>query len=216
MFKRRNKRTYARFLADGIYPKGGWTRAVSYLYYRMRRLPDPPHRIARGIAAGVFVCFTPFFGFHFILAATICLLMQGNVVAAILATFFGNPITFPIIAIVSVELGYWMLGLQGGLSLPHIVNGFSHASLELWNNFTAIFTDKQAHWESLDWFFHWVFLPYLVGGIIPGIICGMVGYSVGHRVVTVYQKSRIKRLKKRYEKRRLAEAKSANARAISK
>jgi hypothetical protein len=31
----------------------------SYVMHRLRRLPDPPHKIARGIAAGVFVSFTP-------------------------------------------------------------------------------------------------------------------------------------------------------------
>ena len=69
MFKRRTPKSYLRMLADWVYPKGGWGRAISYVLHRLRRLPDPPHRIARGVAAGVFVCYTPFFGLHFFLAA---------------------------------------------------------------------------------------------------------------------------------------------------
>ena len=108
MFKRRTPKSYLRMLADWVYPKGGWGRAISYVLHRLRRLPDPPHRIARGVAAGVFVCYTPFFGLHFFLAAFLAFLMQGNIVAALLATFFGNPVTFPLIM-----LGYFGVRFAG-------------------------------------------------------------------------------------------------------
>ncbi len=212
MFKRRIKRSYARLIADGIYPRGGWTRAVSYVLHRLRRLPDPPHKIARGVAAGVFVCFTPFFGFHFFLAAILSFVIQGNILAAIMATFFGNPITFPIIATLAVDLGAWMLGLPGGMQLPGIVGAFSNASIEMWYNFTAMFTGEVTHWNRLDQFFETVFIPYLVGGIIPGVFTGLAFYVITRPVIEAYQKGRIKRLKKRYEKRRQADvARAENA-----
>lgn len=215
MFKRRVPKSFGRWFSEGFYPRGGWRRAASYMIHRLRRLPDPPHKIARGIAAGVFVCFTPFFGFHFILASSLALIMQGNILAAIIATFFGNPITFPIIAVVSVDFGSWLLGLPGGMQLPGIVTAFSGASVELWRNLAAIFTDDVVQWDRLHWFFRFVFIPYLVGGIIPGIITGVITYSMSHRLVSAYQKARIKRLKKRYEKRRaIAEAQEKDQQAI--
>ncbi len=209
MFKRRNKRTYA----EVVYPRGGWRRAASYVMHRLRRLPDPPYRIARGISAGVFVCFTPFFGLHFFLAMGLAFVMQGNIVAAVFATFFGNPITFPIIAMAAVELGSWMLGLPGGMQLPGIVAAFSNASVELWFNFTAMFTDEVAHWDRLDQFFRLVFLPYLVGGIVPGVFVAVAAYSVSRPLIAAYQKNRIKRMKKKYQKRRKALAAQADAAA---
>lgn len=211
MFKRRTKRSYARLIAEGIYPRGGWSRAVSYVMHRLRRLPDPPHKIARGVAAGVFVCFTPFFGFHFFLAAILSFVMQGNILAAIMATFFGNPITFPIIATLAVDLGSWMLDLPGGMQLPGIVGAFSNASIEMWYNFTAMFTDEITHWNRLDRFFQRVFVPYLVGGIAPGVFAGVTAYVITRPIIDAYQKGRIKRLKKRYERRRKVEAAKANA-----
>lgn len=204
MFKRRTKRTYTQSIAAAIYPRGGWSRAVSYILLRLRRLPDPPHKIARGIAAGVFVCFTPFFGFHIVIAAFLAMLMQGNILAAVLATFFGNPITFPFIAGISMELGSWMLGYTEHIPLPRVVGAFSYASLELWTNFKSIFTDEVAHWNRLSWFFRRIFVPYLVGGLAPGVVVSVVAYIVFRPLITVYQINRIKRLKKRYEKRRLA------------
>ena len=191
-------------LADWVYPKGGWGRAISYVLHRLRRLPDPPHRIARGVAAGVFVCYTPLFGLHFLLAVIVAFLMQGNVVAALLATFFGNPLTFPLIAAASLELGYWMLGTNYGLPLPEVFDAFSRASWQLWDNFRAVFTADVAHWDQLARFFEQVFWPYLVGGLVPGVVSGVIAYMITRPAVGAYQRARIKRLKLRYQKRQAA------------
>lgn len=216
MFKRRTKRSYAKIVAEGIYPRGGWSRAASYMVHRLRRLPDPPHKIARGVAAGVFVCFTPVFGFHFLLAAILSFVMQGNILAALMATFFGNPLTFPVIAAVSIELGSWMLGTHGDISLPEVFEAFYRGSFELWGNIAAVFTDDVAHWGHLRRLYAGVFMPYLVGGIIPGVFVSVLAYMITLPLITVYQKNRIKRLKKRYEKKRAAEAaKAAEAARIA-
>jgi uncharacterized protein (DUF2062 family) len=209
VFKRRTKRTWTQVVAETFWPRGGWSRAASYIWHRLRRLPDPPHRIARGVAAGVFVSFTPFYGFHFVLAALLTLVLRGNVLASVLATFVGNPVTFPLIATVSVELGSWMLGLPGDMPLSRIVGAFSSATLQLWANVTAIFTPAETHWDRLGALFSSVFLPYLVGGIVPGLVCASVCYMLTHRVISAYQKGRIARLRKRVEKRRAAAAAAA-------
>ena len=65
VFKRRTPKTFGRAFIETFYPRGGWGRAVRYVVHRLRRLPDPAYKISRGIAAGVFTSFTPFFGFHF-------------------------------------------------------------------------------------------------------------------------------------------------------
>jgi hypothetical protein len=202
VFKRRTPRSWLQFLADGFYPKGGWSRAVSYVVHRLRRLPDAPHKIARGVAVGVFVSFTPFFGFHFVFAAVFAFLLQGNILASLLATFVGNPLTFPIIATVSLELGNWMLGTPGGIPLPQVFAAFSQASVELWMNFKAIFTPEINHWDRLADFFWQVFWPYLVGGLIPGIIASIVAYMLALPAVSAYQKRRVKKLRSRFGKHR--------------
>ena len=82
IFKRRDPKTYLRAMAELLWPRGGWARAFHYVKHRVRRLPDSPERIARGIWAGVFVTFTPFYGFHFFVAVLLARLMQGNILAA--------------------------------------------------------------------------------------------------------------------------------------
>ncbi len=201
VFKRRKPRSYVEIARESLYPKGGWRRALRYVVHRLRRLPDPAHKISRGIAAGVFASFTPFFGLHFLIASLLALILRGNVLAALLATFVGNPLTFPLIAAVSMELGSWMLG-HPGLPLPLVLSSFSQASLDLWWNFLAMFTDRPTHWEGLAMFWHRVFQPYMVGCILPGIMAGTAAYILSNPLIAAYQKARVARLKKRFAKKR--------------
>ena len=122
VFKRRTPRTWLQVIAEGFWPRGGWNRAVYYVVHRLRRLPDPPHRIARGIAAGVFVCFTPFFGFHFFLATLLAIIMQGNIFAALMATFVGNPLTFPFWIWIANRVGHKVLTIAPESSAAMLQN----------------------------------------------------------------------------------------------
>jgi uncharacterized protein (DUF2062 family) len=207
VFKRRTPLSTLRKTAEFFYPRGGWARASWYIAYRLRRLPDPAHKISRGIAAGVFVSFTPLFGLHFLAAAGLAWILRGNILAALLGTFFGNPLTFPVIATISVELGSRMLGHSSGVPLPSVITSFSYASLELWTNLKAVFTSAEVEWNQMHGFFSQVFLPYLVGGIVPGVLAAVASYMASRPLITAYQKARIKRLKKNFAKRRaMAEA----------
>jgi hypothetical protein len=94
--------------------------------------------------------------------------MRGNILAALIATFVGNPITFPFIAAGSVELGNWMLGHGGEMSPMQIAEAFGNASAELWANLRAIFTDDIAHWDSFKRFLYRVYLPYHAGRFRAG------------------------------------------------
>lgn len=198
VFKRRDRRPLLQVLAESVWPRGGWTRAFHYVKHRVRRLPDDPHRIARGVFAGVFVSFTPLFGFHFLSATAVAILVRGNILAALLATFFGNPITFPIIAYSSLKLGNWMLGTQfEAVHSDSLMHTFLGAGRDLKHNVLAMFTDATAHWGALATFFYEVFLPYLVGGFVPGIIAGVICYYLSAPIIAAYQKRRRHRIKER-------------------
>lgn len=200
MFKRRKPRSYGQIATEMIYPRGGWRRAGTYVVHRLRRLPDQPQRIGRGVAAGVAVSFTPFFGFHFLAAAAVAWVMRGNILAALLATFVGNPATFPFIGVLCVTLGREIMGLPGDLP-PHLIFvEFGRASAELWHNIKAIFGPDTTQWTQLSEFFHDVYIPYLVGGLIPGILCGALAHYLTVPVVQAYHRRRSKKMAERIER----------------
>ncbi|WP_339108140.1 DUF2062 domain-containing protein [Thioclava sp. GXIMD4216] len=217
MFKRREKKPILIAARDALWPRTGWSRAFQYVKHRINRLPDRPQRIARGIAAGVFISFTPFFGLHFFGAAAIAWLLRGNMIASILGTFFGNPLTFPIIAVFSTQFGRLILGQdrprqalgQGGSILtpdPQAASTlgevFARAGHDLVHNFWALFTPARPEWGGLHQFFSDVWLPYLVGGLLPGLIAAVVMYYVTLPFISAYQNRRRAKLKERLEQAR--------------
>ncbi|MGD9295105.1 MAG: DUF2062 domain-containing protein [Roseobacter sp.] len=191
VFKRRDPKSWPRAVLDFLWPRGGWTRAFHYVKHRMRRLPDSPERIARGIFAGVFASFTPFYGFHFFIAAGLAFLMRGNVIAALMGTFFGNPLTYVPIGVAALSTGHWVLGdVLDERVHRSFVGKFADAGADLKDNFWAIFTDAQADWTRLEVFYDEIFFPYLIGGIISGIFFGTICYYLSVPVIRVYQKRR--------------------------
>jgi len=181
-----------------VYPKGGWRRAARYVWVRLTRLPDPPHRIARGIWAGIFVSFTPLFGVHLGLGAVLAFVLRGNVLAALLATMVGNPLSFPVIAVLSIQLGHLLLG--NAASAPpaaHILQAFASAGAEVWNNLLAVFLPAKADWGSLASFYDGFFLPYMLGGLIIGGLAATAGYLVALPLIGAYQALRLRRRQER-------------------
>lgn len=201
VFKRREKRSWGESTRDLVWPRTGWLRALSYIRHRLTRLPDKPHRIARGVFAGIFVSFTPLFGVHLLAAALLAKLMRGNVLASLFATLVGNPLTFPLIALVSIKLGHAMLGQSyDPAHAAGLLDVFADAFADLRHNLLAIFTRDEAHWEGMADFFYGVFLPYTLGGMVPGILGGLAGYFIALPLVTAYQNRRRLRLKERLAK----------------
>jgi hypothetical protein len=199
ILKRRNPKPLLRAIAEFFWPRGGWMRAATYVLHRMRRLPDTPERICVGIAAGSFVSFLPLYGLHFLSAALVAWIVRGNILAALLGTFYGNPITFPIMAVTALELGHWLLGSHDMVSFSEAMAAIGHASGELTHNLFSVITGEHAHWNRLADFFWRVFLPYMIGGVILGLPAAVAIYVTHLPLVRAYQRGRQKRLRQRFE-----------------
>ncbi len=212
VFKRRNKRTLAQQVWDAFFPRKGWRRAFEYVGHRIKRLPDTPHKISLGFACGVFVSFSPLFGLHFVYAALCALIVRGNMLAALSGTFFGNPLTFPLIATVSYRLGLDLLGLRVeeaevlGL-MDAIFTGISGT----WHSVLSLGGLSKPAWSDVREFFYSVFWPYFVGGILPGLAAGGVCYFLSRPLVAAYQSRRRQRMRKQAEHRRIKATRKQDA-----
>lgn len=213
VFKRRNPRTLWEWTREMVYPQGGFRRATRYVLHRMRRLPDRPHRIARGVFAGSFIGFLPLPGLQFVAAWLASRAMRGNLLAALLATFNTNPLTTPFFAVLSVSLGHWMLGIEKPLSGEYIGEAVAHAGTDLWMNFLALFTPEKTSWEGLIQFWHEIYVPYFIGALGPGFLISLAFYYVTIPLVIAYQKARAAKAKERSEKRNRLRATLAEAAA---
>jgi uncharacterized protein (DUF2062 family) len=97
--------------------------------------------VARGVFAGSLVGFLPLPGMQFIAAWLASRAINGNLLAALLATFNTNPVTTPFFAVLAMTLGHWILGIEK----PAVPGNTSatppnRAASDLWFNVTALFT----------------------------------------------------------------------------
>ena len=195
IFKRRDKPPFWDRLREVLYPRKGFWRGMDYIHKRLHRLPDSPHRIALGFACGAFVSFTPFFTLHFFLAAGFAWALRGNILASIFGTAVGNPLTFPLIATGSLWLGRALLGRGGGESnFEAVTHAFAEAFNSLWATTQSWFGYGPSMLDGLLLFLDDVFLPYLIGGIGPGLICAVICYWTIGPIVAAYQERRTKKL----------------------
>jgi uncharacterized protein (DUF2062 family) len=210
VFKRRDKPPILARARELMLPRRGWRRGIEYLGHRVRRLPDTPHRIALGIACGVFVTFTPFFGLHFFLAALLAWGLRGNILASLIGTGFGNPITFPIIAPAALTLGRRMLGYgEGGHDPARVLEAFNGFFVGLWQSLLSLFGRGEAEWDKLNVFLVDVIWPYCVGGVLPGLATAAASYYLARPLIAAYQARRRARMHARAHAR-LAEQKPAH------
>ena len=195
IFKRRDKPPFWDRLRELLYPRKGFWRGMDYIHKRLHRLPDSPHRIALGFACGAFVSFTPFFTLHFFVAAGFAWALRGNILASIFGTAVGNPLTFPLIATGSLWLGRALLGRGGGESnFEAVTHAFAEAFNSLWATTQSWFGYGPSMLDGLLLFLDDVFLPYLIGGIGPGLICAVICYWTIGPIVAAYQERRTKKL----------------------
>jgi uncharacterized protein (DUF2062 family) len=173
IFKRRNRPSFGLRVREALNPRKGWRRGFEYIGRRVQRLPDTPHRIALGFACGVMASFTPFFTLHIFVAIGLALAARANAVAAALGTLFGNPLTFPLIAASALGVGGWVLGGTQAEAAAFSVG--------------QVFSDFGRFFDTL-------FLPYLVGGIAPGMLASTVAYLVLRPIVAAYQDRRRSKL----------------------
>ncbi len=177
IFKRREKRSWRGRLRDFVSPRKGWRRGFRYIGRRVQRLPDTPHRIALGFACGAMASFTPFFTLHALVAALLAYGLRANVIAGVFGTVVGNPLTIIAIAPISLQTGNWILGRDHG------VEDFDPTNLDaLWTSVTSeplVFLDS-------------VFTPYLVGGLVPGLVAATAFYFAIRPLVGRFQTRRRK------------------------
>ena len=168
-----------------IWPRRSWARSAKYVSKRVLRLTATPHAIAAGVGAGVFASFTPFLGFHFIIAFGVAYVIAGNFLAAASGTFFGNPLTFPLIWTSTYKLGNFILSGEAPVNDGDELEKLADANLmEL--GFGGIWHHVVGIWEP-------VVKPMLIGAIPLGVLFGMVAYVLTRWASVKFNEARKRR-----------------------
>ena len=92
--------------------KATYARFGKKILIQLKKVNGTPYAVAAGFACGVAISFTPFIGFHLILAALTAWIIRGSIVSSAVGTLIGNPWTFPFIWIAVLSTGRFFLGLD--------------------------------------------------------------------------------------------------------
>ncbi|MBV2142693.1 DUF2062 domain-containing protein [Falsochrobactrum sp. TDYN1] len=184
LFRRRNPLTRKERLRLLVWPRRSFSRSLKYGGKRVLRIAASPHAVAAGLAVGVFSAFTPFFGFHLIIAIVLAYFLAGNIAAAALGTTLANPLTLPFIWGSTYELGRLVIGGSLGDAPP----------LHLGRALETMRFDEI--WAPL-------LKPMLFGSTILGAVFAVLVYFVTRLAVSAFRRRRLERLAiKHYRHRR--------------
>jgi hypothetical protein len=176
LFRRREAESFLERMRVHMWPRRSWSRSSRYVVYRLRRLSDTPHAVALGFAAGVFAAFTPFIGTHLVMAMLIAWIVGGSIVAAVLGTFLGNPLTYPLIWYVTYHVGHFMMGAEPKPREIDLSGGIFQSSFEqLWP----------------------IVKPMMLGCVPVGLLLAALSYVLVKPMVEAYKNARRRELKLR-------------------
>jgi uncharacterized protein (DUF2062 family) len=195
LFSRRTPASWQERLRIAVWPRRSWARSFLYVTKRILRLTTSPHSVAAGVAAGVFASFTPYLGFHFMIAFAISYVIAGNFLAAALGTFFGNPVTFPFIWASTYATGKFILsGAQGtGTGNHHRIAEIANS--DIFSVGISGMVDRIAQiWDP-------VLKPMSVGCIPLGVLFAIGFYLLTRWGATRFRLARQKRLDERMRSR---------------
>jgi len=133
-----------------------------------------------------------------VLAFLCARLLRGNVFAAIIGTFVLNPLTVVPMSFAAMETGRFLLirGPAAPGDVP-LSEAFGAAAHDLWQNLLALFGQGTPDWAGLALFWDAIFLPYLIGGVIPGAIVASALYVVTVQLARAQQAHSRRSLRRR-------------------
>lgn len=183
LFKRRNPPTRWERIRLWLWPRRSVSRSLRYMGKRILRISAAPYVVAAGLAVGVFMACTPFFGLHIFLALIIAWFARVNLGAAAIGTAFANPITIPFLMGIDYVIGDYVLGFFG--IVAHTPPG-KEVTL---NNFLDA-------WKELSFSDAWepIVRPILVGAPVTGIFFAVLAYAGAYWATSRYQHRRRERI----------------------
>jgi len=137
-------------------------------------IEDTPERTAAAFALGVFFGFSPFLGFHTLLAVCLAFLLNLNRVAALLGVYSNLPwIIAPYYAFVTMFVG-------APLTRHHVPAGFKSQIAALFEHSAF----QREFWHQLVKItMPWLW-PYTVGSLLGAIVMAAIAYPLALAFVT--------------------------------
>jgi len=155
----------------GFHPRTWWPWSRWFLLHKVLHVDDTPHRIALGLALGMFTAFTPTVGLQMLLTIALCWLFRANKLVGLPLAWITNPITIPPVFYLNYRIGRLILG-----GPPMTIDDFRV---------------PHGNWgQTIHQWFSVVgkaFLQCWVGSLIIGAVLGTITYFAGYQLIVWYR-----------------------------
>jgi uncharacterized protein (DUF2062 family) len=160
--------------------------AVGFVKFRILHVDDTPQRIARGVAVGVWIAFTPFLGLHMILALALAIVLKANKALAVLSVWVSNPFTFLLIHVPAYLVGqFFLVKLHPASVEPGQIGELLNSIFSFSSLLTCLHTPS--FWKNAAEVFGKIGLEVTIGGFVLGTLFALVGYFATYWLVSTHR-----------------------------
>ncbi len=182
LFSPRHPPSWQTNLRVAIWPRRSFGRSIRYVGLRIMRLGGSAHGLALGVAIGVFIATLPILGIQFLLAGLLAWALRGNVPAALLGTFWANPLSLPLLWLGSHWLGSIVIG-GPSLHAHELMATLDQMRLTL-------FTPGKQTLSAVYALLWPVWKPLLIGSIPIAALCAVIFYGLTFNLIGGYRAGR--------------------------
>lgn len=164
--------------------------ALISIYNRFIKLKGSPRQIALGVALGLFIGMSPFFGLHIAMGVVMASLIGWSKIGAAIGVNITNVATAPLIYPITYWIGAKVTGFTRHVQWP----------TELTFHSFVVLLQKSPL----------IILDLCVGGIILGIPIAVVGYYIAFNAITLYRERLRERMRIPLRRKRKTQKAGAN------
>lgn len=165
-------------------------QVIRFLKLRVLHVNDSPHRIALGVALGLFIAWTPFLGLHILMVIGLAILLRANKFIAFVCVWVCNPFTYIPIYYSSYLLGRVVLkcfysnvdAKFSSARLHELFNQFSSSS-----DFTGFFHVE--FWRNLFNLLWQKSFELWLGSFIVGLLIALAAYFATYQLIVRYRRA---------------------------
>jgi hypothetical protein len=160
--------------------------AVIFIKFRILHVDDTSQRIARGVALGLWIAFTPLMGFHMIIALAAAALFRANKALAMLFVWLSNPFTILPIYGSCYLVGRFIIGRSDPASVqPEQIGDLLGGVFSFPKMLTCLYSAE--FWKDLANVFGKIGLEITIGGFILGTLTAITGYFAMRWIVITHR-----------------------------
>ena len=154
-----------------------------FLEYKVVHIDDTPHKIAFGVAIGLFIAWSPLLGLHLLQIIILSILLRANKFAALVSTWVSNVFTYAIIYYPAYLLGNFICDFFPS----HSVLNDQQVSL-LFNklfapkNMLSGFYTKE-YWREFVLLLKQIGPELWIGCLILGSVAGVGSYFICYKII---------------------------------